>query len=320
MSRLRYAVVVCTRFRPAALRRCLRSVARLNPAADEVIVVDNSAGDAATRDLAAEFKAHYILQPEPGLSRARNTGARAVNADIIAYIDDDAVPSSGWLSALGAEFADPRVGAVAGSIHCSLEPPENGSMLEPPTDARRSERKVVDRTNPAWFEFANFGGLGDGGNMAFRAEAFRVWPGFDARLGRGAIMYGGEEHLAFFSLIALGYKVVYAPSAMVWHPAAAAGELRQRQLRDLQSSTAYMTLLWCEQPAYRGRLFKYVMEGLLRRRRPWRNPAAASPGPPTLGWSALRARLSGPFVYARLRRERPKVHWTVTAPVGSCDD
>src|SRR6266404_2226996 len=107
---------------------------------------------------------------------------------------------------------------------------------------------------------------------------------------------------------------------MVWHPAAAAGELRQRQLRDLQSSTAYMTLLWCEQPAYRGRLFKYVMEGLLRRRRPWRNPAAASPGPPALGWSALRARLSGPLVYARLRRELLQDDDNVTMRVQKIND
>jgi hypothetical protein len=54
---------------------------------------------------------------------------------------------------------------------------------------------VVDRQTPAWFERANFGGIGDGGNMAFRRYAFAVWPGFDVRLGRGALLHGGEEHL-----------------------------------------------------------------------------------------------------------------------------
>ena len=46
------------------------------------------------------------------------------------------------------------------------------------------ERRAVDRQEPAWFEMANFGGVGDGGNMAFRRRAFDIWPGFHERLGR----------------------------------------------------------------------------------------------------------------------------------------
>ena len=34
--------------------------------------------------------------------------------------------------------------------------------------------RQVDRKTPLWFELANFGGIGDGMNMAFRRSAFEV--------------------------------------------------------------------------------------------------------------------------------------------------
>ena len=48
-------IVVCTRNRPEALRCCLEAIARLTPPADEVLVVDNSEGDAETERVAREF-------------------------------------------------------------------------------------------------------------------------------------------------------------------------------------------------------------------------------------------------------------------------
>ncbi len=91
------AVVICTRNRPIALRKCLEAVARLTRTPDEVVVVDNSSGDKETESAAREYSARYTLEPIEGLSRARNRGLIEGNSDIVAYLDDDAMPDERWL-------------------------------------------------------------------------------------------------------------------------------------------------------------------------------------------------------------------------------
>jgi hypothetical protein len=49
-----------------------------------------------------------------GLSGARNTAVEKAQGDIVAFLDDDAVPLDGWLEALRAPYADSRVVGVGG--------------------------------------------------------------------------------------------------------------------------------------------------------------------------------------------------------------
>jgi len=68
----------------------------------------------------------YLNSPRPGLSRARNDGARACCTELVAYLDDDAWPHRDWLATLAREFADPRVMAVGGEelrpvAQCEME-------------------------------------------------------------------------------------------------------------------------------------------------------------------------------------------------------
>lgn len=90
-------IVVCTRNRPEALRCCLEAIARLTPPADEVLVVDNSQGDAETERVARELAARYVVERRAGLSRARNRGLAESRTEIVAFVDDDAIPSEDWL-------------------------------------------------------------------------------------------------------------------------------------------------------------------------------------------------------------------------------
>lgn len=66
----------------------------------EVIVVDNASQDDTrqrVREL-AEDTAHprirYVYEPNVGLSHARNRGIAEAEADIIAFLDDDAAGST----------------------------------------------------------------------------------------------------------------------------------------------------------------------------------------------------------------------------------
>ena len=306
-------VVICTRNRPAQLDQCLESVMRLRYPKFNVLVVDNASSDARTREVATRWGVQYIVEPVVGLSRARNRGARACDAEVVAFLDDDALPQPEWLSGLACEFKDPLVMAVTGRI----------SALRVETDAERlcelisssnagvRERRVVDRQTYLWFEMANFGGMGDGGNMAFRRRIFDVWPGFDERLGRGVTLYGGEEHYAFFSLIDRGFRVVHNPHAVVRHPhPKTLQDLRTRHFRDLAASTSYFTFLFIEAPPYRRATLKYVIEGLKGTPRVWREQVAMNRLRILPRWRVLLACLSGPlrYVYSRLAYLRPAQH------------
>jgi FkbM family methyltransferase len=296
-------VVICTRDRPELLDRCLDAVTRLHYPRFSVLVVDNVPTTTESHDVAKRWSVDYVLEPIPGLSRARNHGARSTSTEIVAYLDDDAVPRRDWLTRLVAEFDNQRTMAVAGRIlpltaDAAVEPPSRwtGSL------DRGSVRRAVTLAHPLWFELANFGGIGSGGNMAFRRSAFEVWPGFDERLGRGAAIGCGEDDLAFFSLVELGYQVVYAPGAVVRHPDRPDVEKHWSQyMRDVTASAGYVTLLFVEKPRYRGRLLRYVVGWLRGAPRPWRRPGSWPSAVLPSRWRMTIARLAGITLYARCR-------------------
>lgn len=297
-------VVVCTRNRPTELERCLDALAHLTYPSFDVLVVDNAPADSRARELAERHGAAYVVEPRPGLSRARNRGARETKAEIVAYLDDDAVAEADWLSALAREFADPQVMAVTGRtmrLGTQSEACARFSGIGEP-DFGGAERLTVDRQTPYWFERANFGGVGIGMNMAFRRQAFSQWPGFDERLGRGSRLPGCEEHYAFFALLDRGYRVVYTPEAVVRHPAPPTlQELRARYLRTLAASAAYLLLLVVEQPRYRRAALRYAWETLTGSPRAWRATAAQKTPRIAPRWRVVLACLFGFILYARSR-------------------
>lgn len=276
----------------------MEAISRLHSHEMDVLVVDNASHDGRSKEVAQRRGARYCFEPNPGLSRARNRGARESRGEIIAYLDDDSTCEQDWLSALLIEFADPRVMAVTGRVALTTA---DGTVSRHRQDT--DERRVVDRTTSDWFEIANFGGLGNGGNMAFRRQAFDLWPGFDERLGRGAPLWGGEEHYAFFSLIDRGYRVVYTPKAVVRHPYPhPAVDLRARYPMSYAALAGYLTLLLFEEPPHRRATIKYIIEGMKGVERPWRYSSgdARSPMPCILpSWRIIVACLSGPILYLR---------------------
>jgi cellulose synthase/poly-beta-1,6-N-acetylglucosamine synthase-like glycosyltransferase len=265
----------------------------------EIIVVDNGPERAEIDAVARRYGASYEKARWTGLSGARNAGLRASAAPVIAFLDDDAVPSGDWATHLLAPFDDPLVMAVTGRVlpMVSEDAARRRAGLTVDQDLG-AEPMLVDRSTQDWFEISNFGGVGIGANMAFRRESLRVWPGFRESLGKGTPMQGGEEHNAFFHLIHAGYRVVYAPKAVVRHryphtlPA-----IRRNDFRYLAGAAGYATLLIVEEPEYRRRTIRYGFEALMGRRRPWRE-IQASPAAGVLSRPArLAAYACGPFLY-----------------------
>ena len=290
---LTVTVVICSRNRPTLLRQCLEAISALNPPPDEVLVVDNSAGNSETESVARKFAARYTIEPTPGLSRARNRGMAECNTDIVAYVDDDATPDEHWLEFILAPFEDPQVASVSGTIvfvgdnFCNI-------YWEP-------YLKLSNR-DPKWFEIATFGGLGWGSNMALRKAACDGNAAFDVRLGRGAPIGIAEESHAFASLLSRGYQAVYVPEAVVKHPATTEDVERRAS-----SSLAYWLFLFSEFPEHRLDLLRFLYRRLRRKPLTWpRNPQA--PGEIiNSGWRVyLRAGFRGGLTFLRSKKRNQK--------------
>jgi len=216
----------------------------------------------------------------------------------VAFTDDDARPDPGWLQLLVREFSDARVMAATGEVQA---PPESATAASSPPPMRGTHR-VVDRETAHWFSLANFGGIGDGGNMCFRRSLFDSWTGFDERLGRGAPLSSAEEHLAFFQLIFAGHRCAHAPEAIVRHrQPQSAEEWRRFQLANTTNAVTYAALLWSEYPMTRGLLLRHLWRRLWKRSpgQIAQQQRAGVPSPLST-WDKLRVVIGGLFVFAKL--------------------
>jgi len=295
-------VVICTHDRPEVLSRCLDAVLAHKRVADEVLVVDSAPKQSNAQAHVLQRGVQYVLEPMPGISRARNHAARVCTTDIVVYIDDDAVPEPGWLEPLLIEFSDPLVALTAGRVL----PPES-EMDTLPVCAwfgfidLGEERRVFDRSVDHWYEKTNFGGVGMGANIALRRSILKNWPGFDERLGAGAPIHGAEELKAFYELIDLGYRIVYVPGALVRHAFPHTDEeIRSRALNALEASAAYITLLLMEAPAHRKATWRYVKKKL-KRITPIYSRENGHSHLLLSGWRVAWARLKGVLRYFSLR-------------------
>lgn len=98
------------------LRDAVASVrAQIRPAVDLVVVIDHNPAlmSLACRELPATVIHNDHAR---GASGARNAGARACRGDVIAFLDDDAQASPGWLAALVGHFSDRSVVGVGGQV------------------------------------------------------------------------------------------------------------------------------------------------------------------------------------------------------------
>lgn len=220
-------IAVCTRNRPALLRRSLAALVSMRerrrgqgPEVD-LLVVDNAPDDRATERIArATQGVRYELEPVPGLDVARNRAIAATDRSWLAYVDDDAVVDPGWLDALAdAVRASPDAGAFTGPI----------MPLQLDTEAHlRFERAGGFGKGFQWQRFgperwgdakhpAGPGRFGTGACMVFATAALRELGGFDEALDTGPPLPGGGDIDMFYRVLRAGRRIVYAPGLLVRH-------------------------------------------------------------------------------------------------------
>jgi glycosyltransferase involved in cell wall biosynthesis len=265
------SVIVCTRYRPDLLGRCLAALADQEGNDHEVIVVDNTPGDPETERVVSSHGFGYLVEPRVGLSRARNRGALAASGDLVAFIDDDAIPALDWLEKHAAALEDSRVAATTGRIRSAGV---NGSARAARLDLGETGFEVSQST-PYWFELAAFGGVGFGGNMVLRRELFNEGFRFAEDLGAGTSIGAYEEAYAFYTLVRDGAQIAYLPEAVVEHyDQGPPGTPKSREIWGAHDYGGFITLLLLNEPRFRRRTASYILKALGNSRRPWRRPEA----------------------------------------------
>jgi cellulose synthase/poly-beta-1,6-N-acetylglucosamine synthase-like glycosyltransferase len=204
---------------------CLESVAgQKDPPPFEILVVDNAPSSGATRHLVSGMPGvRYLLEQRPGLSFARNRAVEETQAEVLAFIDDDAVAVPGWLDAVARTFArDARIAVCSGPV----VPMELETTAQRLFEARGGfpqsfVRAVHDQTAPdGWTEITwplLAGALGTGCNLALRVGALREIGSFDPALGAGTPATGGEDLDVVFRMIEAGCHFAYEPAAVLRH-------------------------------------------------------------------------------------------------------
>lgn len=216
------SVVVPTKDRPEQLARCLHSLQDLSQRPYEILVVDNALSSDATRQLVAQIPdIQYILEPQPGASKARNTGIDHATGDIIAFIDDDMTAHPDWIVRLQQSFQNPEVMAVTGLVLPGELETEAQFIFEkywsfnrgysPLNFGTQFFEQMKNRGVPVWL-------IGGSGNMAIRRNAFDMLGKFDERLGGGAKAAGCSEDSEFlYRLLAENLLCCYEPMAVAYH-------------------------------------------------------------------------------------------------------
>jgi FkbM family methyltransferase len=118
-SQLTAAVVLATRDRRDDLVRCLEALhSQTEKALVEILVVDDgSVLPVDARELQGVFPVRVLRTEGVGPAAARNTGARAVMADIVVFTDDDTIPVAGWVAAAMSRLREhPEEVAVEGPV------------------------------------------------------------------------------------------------------------------------------------------------------------------------------------------------------------
>jgi GT2 family glycosyltransferase len=197
----RVSVVVCAYNAAATIGACLDALERLNYPDVEVIVVNDGSTD-GTGAIAARYESVRVIETTNcGLSAARNIGLQHASGEIVAYTDADVQVDPEWLTYLVQPFASPEIAAAGGPAVIPADDPWFAQCVARapggPTHVLLDDR-IAEHV--------------PGCNCAFRRDLLLAIGGFNPLFLRA-----GDDVDVCWRIQARGWKVGFAPAALVWH-------------------------------------------------------------------------------------------------------
>lgn len=303
-------VVICTRDRPDGLRATLTSLLEQTDSAFRVVVVDNSPDTRDAEKVVAEVglpRCEYVVEPRPGLSRARNRGLREVDTDLTAWIDDDETADPNWARAVMQGFAHgSNPTAVCGVMlpaELEYEAQVRFEQYGGFSKGRGTAPEVLRAGTPSVASpLYPLPGFGSGGNMAFRTESLLRMGGFDPYLGAGTRTHGSEETRALSLVLSAGDAVLHWPAAIMWHThrRSIAGLRKQLYGYSAGTSAFYVSMIRSRPTAVFDilRLYPHVLRDFRDSSENRRSGHLPHDFPAELRKAARRGLFCGPFMYA----------------------
>lgn len=201
------SVVVPTRGRPGALRRCLESLSHQDYPADafEVVVIDDGSPEHVVLPAAigGGLDVRLERQPQAGPASARNHGLQLARGEYVAFTDDDCEASPGWLRALVRGLEQHRGAGVGGTVVNELR----RNLFAETSQALVSFLCAYYNADPEDARFFT------SNNLAFPRAALMDVGGFDAEYQRAA----AEDRELCDRWRRQGRRLVASPDAVVRH-------------------------------------------------------------------------------------------------------
>jgi GT2 family glycosyltransferase/sugar lactone lactonase YvrE len=195
------SVVVCAYNAADTLEDCLSSLDRLTYPDYEVILVNDGSRDRTSEIARAHAGVRVVDIPNGGLSAARNVGLKEARGSIVAYTDADTRADPDWLTFLVQPFlTSDVVGSGGPNVVPADDPPMAQSIARAPGGPTHVllDDRIAEHV--------------PGCNMAFRKDALAEIGGFNP-----IYLRAGDDVDVCWRLQARGWKIGFAPAALVWH-------------------------------------------------------------------------------------------------------
>jgi glucosyl-dolichyl phosphate glucuronosyltransferase len=218
--RLHASVIVPTYQRPGQALCCVESLAAQDADGFEVIVVDNACDSALAEKIAAvkpgaASAIRYLAEPILGLHNGRHAGARAAEAQLLLFTDDDAVCSPAWVRSYVEAFAaHPEIVAAGGPVSPNWLAPPPGWLLHFAEAA--DTFPILSLMEPHDHFVISSEGFFFGVNMAIRRDALFDLGGFNPE-SFGSIWLGDGETGLNLEIWERNLQIAYVPEARVFH-------------------------------------------------------------------------------------------------------
>jgi GT2 family glycosyltransferase len=204
-------VIIPSRERPQLVRECVGSILAGDRLPHEIVVVDQSrAENRWLADLGSVdgCRVLYRHSSATGVSAARNEGSELAGQEILVFTDDDIVVAPDWLGTIfraASDRADSEL--ISGRVR-SVDTPGGGFAPS-----------LIDDDSSKVYEGRIWTDVLFSGNMAFSRSIFDRLGQFDTRLGAGGRYLSAADNDYCFRALEAGYRIRYAPDAIVYHQA-----------------------------------------------------------------------------------------------------